>query len=969
MITLHGWDLSQQMLLNGIVQGLAYAVLGAGIILVYRASGVINFAVAAFGTTALACMAVLLGGGVGDWRPPYWLAFVLATIAAALAGSLAEWAVIRRLAGAPRLVVLVATIGIAQVLLLVALLLPEVVDGGFFPPLLDWTWTASPELLVQGREWSVLVVIPVLVLLLGAFLTRTRTGLMVRAAAANPEKARLVGIRVFRTANVVWAISAALAAVAAIALAPVRGVSLAGAAAAGGALSYQLLLRALVVALVARMRSLPVALVAGVGVGIVEVILQQNVAPSDLGVTELWLFVATLVVVLVFSRLSQRSGQGGVDDDGWKVTASTPAHLATADGPWWARHSARMGVGALFVALVLIPVFFSRASESFLWTRVLIFAIAGCSLTILTGWAGQVSLGQFGFAAVGGLVTVKLVGDDGVLGLHHLPWGLAVAIGVAVGALVAVLIGLPALRIPGLYLAVTTLAFAVFVSVWLVAQGTFLDVSGLLPTLAKPDAGIVDFASRRSYYYLCLAFLLVCVALVAQLRRTGIGRSVIAVRDNPSSAAGMTISTTRTKLLAFAVSGGMAALAGCLLVTLLPSNTPAVTFAPEESVKVVAIVVIGGLGALVGPVLGALWVVGIPAIWPDEPLVPFLVSGVGILVILLFAPDGLAGLLRTLETRLTRRRVPAGDAPSTPAPSPARTGVVSEAHVRPTDASSQTTEGDWLVARGMTVTFGGRVAVDHVDLRVGARELVGLIGTNGAGKSTLMNAIGGFVAADGHVEVLGRDVTGLPAYRRHRLGLGRTFQAARLYDDLSVRETVMVALEGRVRSRILPSMLHVPPSPRAERRKRIEADEILDALGLGDVADLPAAQLATGTRRIVELAGQLALGARVVLLDEPTAGLSQRETEAFGPRLRSIQRDLDAAVLLIEHDMPLVMSVSDRVYCLEAGLVIAEGSPAAVRADPLVIASYLGADADPDDGDPGSTTRNAPRMKGWTRQK
>ncbi|HEY3669770.1 MAG TPA: ATP-binding cassette domain-containing protein [Acidimicrobiia bacterium] len=936
MITVHGWDVSQQMLLSGIVQGLAYAVLGAGIVLVYRASGVINFAVAAFGTTALAFMAVLLGGGVADWHQPFWLAAVLATIAAALAGSVAEWAVIRRLADAPRLVVLVATIGIAQVLLLVALLLPDVLEGGFFPPLLDWTWTASPELLVQGRDWSVLVVIPVLVLLLGAFLTRTRMGLMVRASAANPDKARLVGIRVFRTANVVWAISGALAAVAAIALAPVRGVSLAGAAAAGGALSYQLLLRALVVALVARMRSLPIALVAGIGVGIVEVILQQNVDPSDLGVTELCLFLATLVIVLVFSRLSR-----GIDDGGWRITAASPARAIDADGPWWSRHLGRIGVVALFGALVLLPVFLTRASESFLWTRVLIFAIAGCSLTILTGWAGQVSLGQFGFAAVGGLVTVKLVGDDGILGLHHLPWGVAVAIGVLVGALVAVLIGLPALRIPGLYLAVTTLAFAVFVSVWLVAQGTFLDASGLLPTLAKPDAGIVDFGSRRSYYYLCLAFLVACVALVAQLRHTGIGRSVIAVRDNPTTAAGMTISTTRMKLLAFAVSGGMAALAGCLLVTLLPSNTPAVTFAPEESVKVVAIVVIGGLGALVGPVLGALWVVGVPAIWPDEPVVPFLVSGIGILAILLFAPGGFAGILRTLEAWLLDRRRPreaAAPAPHLP------TGVSSAAHVRPADAGSLDGEGDWLMARGITVTFGGRVAVDHVDLRVGARELVGLIGTNGAGKSTLMNAIGGFVPAVGEVEVLGRDVTDLPAYRRHRLGLGRTFQAARLYDDLTVRETVMVALEARDRSRVVPSMLHVPPSPRAERRKRAEADDILAALGLGDTADQPTAALSTGTRRLVELAGQLALGARVVLLDEPTAGLSQRETEAFGPRLREIQRDLDAAVLLIEHDMPLVMSVSDRVYCLEAGLVIAEGSPADVRADPLVIASYLGAD-------------------------
>jgi len=154
----------------------------------------------------------------------------------------------------------------------------------------------------------------------------------------------------------------------------------------------------------------------------------------------------------------------------------------------------------------------------------------------------------------------------------------------------------------------------------------------------------------------------------------------------------------------------------------------------------------------------------------------------------------------------------------------------------------------------------------------------------------------------------------------------------------------MVALEARERSRIVPSMLHVPPSPRAERRKRAEADDILAALGLVDTADQPAATLSTGTRRVVELAGQLALGARVVMLDEPTAGLSQHETEAFAPRLRDIQRDLDAAVLLIEHDMPLVMSVSDRVYCLGAGRVVAEGPPRAVRSDPAVIASYLGTD-------------------------
>ena len=245
----------------------------------------------------------------------------------------------------------------------------------------------------------------------------------------------------------------------------------------------------------------------------------------------------------------------------------------------------------------------------------------------------------------------------------------------------------------------------------------------------------------------------------------------------------------------------------------------------------------------------------------------------------------------------------------------------------------------------MTVRFGGRVAVDRVDVRVGARELVGLIGTNGAGKSTLMNAIGGFVPADGRVEVLGRDVTRLPAYRRHRAGLGRSFQAARLYDDLdrardgdggARRPHAARACCRRCctcRRRPAPS---APSGPKPTTSSTVSAS--------ATTADQPVASLSTGTRRMVELAGQVALGARVLLLDEPTAGLSQRETEAFAPRIGEIQRTLDAAILLIEHDMPLVMSVSDRVYCLQAGTVIAEGSPAAVRADPLVIASYLGAE-------------------------
>ena len=244
--------------------------------------------------------------------------------------------------------------------------------------------------------------------------------------------------------------------------------------------------------------------------------------------------------------------------------------------------------------------------------------------------------------------------------------------------------------------------------------------------------------------------------------------------------------------------------------------------------------------------------------------------------------------------------------------------------------------------RGVSVRFGGNRAVDDVSISVQPDELVGLIGTNGAGKSTLLNAICGFVPSTGAIDVLGRDVSGLPAHRRHRAGLGRGFQSARLYPNLTVRESLMVALEAREHSWLVPSMTGLPPSRAAERRKRSEAEELVSFLGLGRYADEFVSNLSTGTRRIVELASLLAVDAKVLLLDEPTGGLAQRETEAFAPLIVRVRRELGAAMIVIEHDMPLIMSISDRVYCLEAGRVIAEGTPLEVRNNPLVIASYLG---------------------------
>jgi ABC-type branched-subunit amino acid transport system ATPase component len=194
------------------------------------------------------------------------------------------------------------------------------------------------------------------------------------------------------------------------------------------------------------------------------------------------------------------------------------------------------------------------------------------------------------------------------------------------------------------------------------------------------------------------------------------------------------------------------------------------------------------------------------------------------------------------------------------------------------------------------------------------------------------------------VRLLGRDVTGCASHERARSGLGRVFQDARLFDDLTVRESVLVALEARERAELIPSLLRLPPARAGERRKQALATDHLDLLGLGPYADTQVRTLSTGTRRIVELCCLLAQDARVLLLDEPTAGLAQREAEVFGPLLLRVRRDLDATLVIVEHDIPLVMAMSDRVQCLSAGATLAVGPPEEVRSDPAVIASYLGTD-------------------------
>jgi ABC-type branched-subunit amino acid transport system ATPase component/ABC-type branched-subunit amino acid transport system permease subunit len=918
--------ISPQILIIGALTGLAYAVLGVGLVLVYRATRVINFAYGEIGALAAAVLAKL----VLDLHWNFWLAFVAMTLAGGAIGAVIELGVVRRLFRAPRLVLLVATIGIAQVLFFAQAILPGIHRAVPYPTPLSTTFKVG-NLLLRSEHFMVLAFVPAIVVALALFLNRTPFGIAIRAAASNPDAAELAGISTKRISTLVWVIAGMLSAITAILINPLRGAIVGIPAVAVGP---GLLLRALAAGLVGCLESFPLVVVGGVALGMIEAVTFANIA--DPGAADALIFVLVLVLVLT------RGVRGGRRDDdeatSYSLSPKVRAIPARIRDVGYLRRLPQLAAFAGLAAASLLPVVVTSAAQNFLFSRMLLYAMVALSVSIITGWAGQLSLCQFALVGFGSMITASLVSR----GMPFVPAVIYATVG---GVLVALLIGAPALRIRGLYLAVTTLAFAVAARGWLLSRHIFTNGQTTV-SVPRATVGPFDLHSQRTYYYLCLLALVGVVAMATMLRRSGIGRTLIAVRDNENAASSFTVSPTVAKLTAFAVAGGIAALAGGLLAGLRVQFGPD-AFGVDESLQVVAMAIIGGLGTVTGPLLGALYVIGIPALIGETLGARLLTSGTGLLALLLYLPGGLVQILYHARDALvgvaTRRMErPAATTPAVrvaPLPGPSNNGRARSREQRTPAAGVPA-----MRVCGVNVRFGGLQALRDVSLEVRPGEIVGLIGTNGAGKSTLMNVIGGYVPATGTIELLGADISTLAPHQRARRGMGRIFQDARLFGDLTVREAVMVALEGGEHSELVPSMLGLGPSRRAERRKAQRAAELVGFFGLDRYADTLISDLSTGTRRITELACQLGLEACVLLLDEPTAGVAQRETEAFGPLIKRVQDELGATLLVIEHDIPLVTAISDRLYCMGAGQVIAEGLPHEVCRDPRVVAAYLGTD-------------------------
>ncbi len=578
----------------------------------------------------------------------------------------------------------------------------------------------------------------------------------------------------------------------------------------------------------------------------------------------------------------------------------------------------------------------------------LIFSLAALGLSLLMGLAGQVSLGQAGFFAVGAYTSAVLVTR---YEWRALP---ASVVAVAVTMLVAFAVGLPLLRLRGHYLALATLGFGIIVSV-LAAESELLGATSGIFGIPKPRANGRTYDSTGEYFLLLVPVVVLGLLLARNVVESRLGRALGAVNDSEVAAESLGVDTFRLRLQVFVLSAAYASVAGTAFAHWVSVVNPNAANFPL-SVKFLLMAVLGGVGTVYGALVGAFAVEGldeglrrlIPEIVPgatgEVQLIGF---GVVLTAVMIFQPAGLHGVVRSVRLLLDRRR------------SGGASGATDPEETAPVDGSVQEADGSPLLARpgrppvgtpllevaGLSKNFGGVVAVDGLDLTVVTGEIVAMIGPNGAGKTTAFNMISGAVAPSaGTVTVAGHRVEGRKPHVFARAGATRTFQNLQIFASASVLGNVMVGRHLRSRAG-LAAAAFVMPARREERELERRSREILELLGLADVADAPAADLPFGRQRLVEIARALAMEPDLLLLDEPLAGLSGAERRALADLLRRLRAG-GMAIVLVEHDVEAVLALADRVAVLEEGVRIALGPPEQVAADPLVIAAYLGVEPD-----------------------
>lgn len=916
-LALLGFDLPLSAVVLGALSGLTYGLLAVGLVLIYRTSRFINFAHGQMGALGVAVLGML----VTKYHVPYYIALPPALAAGGAAAGATELVVVRRLRNVPPVMSIVATLGVGSFLSLVATALDPGVFNGQLLPSPPWMPVAHLGGLRIDRAYMAMLIFgPLAVAALTAFFRLSRFGLGIRCAAANPQAARMAGISADNMSSLAWVLAGVLSALTAVLVLPATGF------ASATSFGPSLLLRALTAGVLAGMANVPIAFGAGILVGVAQQLVLYNF-PDSPGLADV-----VFVVVVLAALLFQRDARGRTEEKGsWvAVAAARPLPATVARLP----EIRALRWGGVLVALavaVLLPLTVSNATAVIL-TTILAFSTVGLSVGIGTGLSGQLSLGQFAIAAAGAVVALR-VGS-------RAPFAVELICAAAAGALMSLAVGAPALRVRGIMLTVTTLGFGLLAADWGLDQPWALG-HGKRPLHPVLFGRTLD--TGGSFYYVALAVFLLAVAVAWNARRLGLGRALLAVRDNESNARAFTVPVQRLKIQGFVLAGAIAGLGGAVYAHSL-SEVASSAFPVDASIDTVAMTVIGGVSSLLGPLVGAFYIIGLPRFVPLDAA-GTAATQLGWLILVLYLPGGITQGIEPLRERYVRwaaaRHGLDARAQTPEASGLARTSALAAvARPRPSDAAP----GEVLLqARGLRKSFGGIAAVRDVSFSVNRGEIVGLIGPNGAGKTTTFELLSGFTRqSGGQVIYDGIDVSTMGPERRGRLGLIRSFQDATLFPTLSVADTVRLAFEPSLPTSFARSVLGVPGNER-ERRRR--ASDLLDLMGLGAYQGAQIRELSTGTRRITELACLIALSPSLLLLDEPSSGVAQRETEALGVLLRELNRELGLTMVVIEHDIPLIMGLADRVIAMDVGTVLADETPDAIQADPRVIASYLGASA------------------------
>ncbi len=887
--------------LLGLGIGATYALASQGLIIVYRGSGVLNFALGAIGMAGAYVWWELTTNQGWAFLP----GLVAGVLFAAVLGALVHYLIMRPLRHAAPLVRVIATLGVLITIQSIAILRYTSTSKSVPSDLPTDIVHIHNTITISADRLILLGIAVALTVVLWLFYRFTKFGLATSAVAESERSASALGLSPDTVAALNWSLGCGLAGLAAILIVPIVTLQ--------PAVLTNLVLAATATALVAGFRSFPIALIAGVLVGVAQTEVTRYVEQTGVGTAVPFVLIVIWLVVRgqalpLRDHLLQRLpaiGSGQIHKVGLAIGAITGVVLLAIMSPIW--------IDAITVTICI--------------------AVILLSIVVLTGYTGQLSLAQFAFAGFGAWVGGRL------LATTDLPFWLGCMIGIVATVPLGVLFGLPAVRTRGINLAIVTLGLGSAVELVLFGNTDFTGGFGGTQ-IGEPNLfGLnINAASHPTRYGLfALGCLIVATLMVGNVRRGRSGRRLIAVRTNERAAAALGIGVSGAKLYAFGVAAAIAGLGGILLAFRTPSINFA-EFTSFNSITMVALAMIGGIGYLFGPVIGATLA---PGAFSERLMnsidsgigkyIP-LIGGVSLIVLLLINQNGIVKeqiaqvkLLRTLLGKWIPLIAPR-EPEKRILPAPSGEG---DTKVKPMT----------LEVKNLTVRYGGTTAVDDVSLTVRPGQVLGLIGPNGAGKTSLIDAVTGFtkMSPGGQQLLESIDISRASAVRRARAGIGRSFQSLELFEDSTVLDNLRAASDPRdigsyMRDLVWPTNVALPDTVLSTIRE-FDLEDDLDRL----VEDLP-----YGRRRLLALARAVATESSVLLLDEPAAGLGDAETAELAHLVGRLAKEWGIAVLLVEHDMNFVMSVCDELVVLDFGRQIAAGKPAEVRNDPAVIAAYLG---------------------------